>query len=241
MIILPAIDIISGKPVRLYQGDYDKKEIVADSVVDTALKFEREDAEWIHMVDLDGAKAGKRINDALVIKAAHAVQASVEIGGGIRSMEDVEYYLSHDIARVILGTAAIRDEVFLKEALHSYGSRIAVGMDCHNGMVSGSGWLDDSSEYYLGFAKRMQDLGASTLIFTDILRDGTMTGPNLEMLKTLQETVSCNLVASGGIHNLNDIKNLTRLNLYGAITGKAMYAGTLNLLEAIKEGGRGTC
>ncbi|NCB33928.1 MAG: 1-(5-phosphoribosyl)-5-[(5-phosphoribosylamino)methylideneamino]imidazole-4-carboxamide isomerase [Erysipelotrichia bacterium] len=241
MIILPAIDVISGKPVRLYQGNYERKEIVADSAVDTALKFEHEGAEWIHMVDLDGAKKGTRVNDSLVIETAHAVRVSVEVGGGIRTMPDVEYYLNHGIARVILGTAAICNEVFLKDALSNYGTKIAIGMDCHNGMVSGSGWLNDSSEYYLDFAERMQNLGASTLIFTDISRDGTLTGPNLEMLRSLQERVSCNLIASGGIHNLKDISDLAELNLYGAISGKAMYAGTLSLSEAIREGEKGRC
>ncbi|MCH4206730.1 MAG: 1-(5-phosphoribosyl)-5-[(5-phosphoribosylamino)methylideneamino]imidazole-4-carboxamide isomerase [Solobacterium sp.] len=236
MIIFPAIDIISGQPVRLYQGDYAKKEIVAESVLDTALKFQSEGAEWIHLVDLDGAKAGVRKNADLIIETARKLKIPVEVGGGIRTMEDVEYYLNHGVKRVILGTAAISDQFFLKQALKQYHDAIAVGMDCHNGMVSGSGWLEDSSIYYLDFAKQMQQLGVSTLIFTDISKDGTLAGPNLEMLEQLKQAVTCNITASGGIHNLSDIKALVKLGVYGAITGKAMYAGTLNLKQAIREG-----
>lgn len=236
MIILPAIDIIGGKPVRLYQGDYSQKEIVADSVLDTALKFAREGAEYLHMVDLDGAKAGKRVNHELIAETAQSVSVPVEVGGGIRTMEDIAWYLEHGISRVILGTAAMHDEHLLKEAVQRYGKKIAVGMDCKNGYAMGEGWLESSQLYYLDFARKLEQEGVSNIIFTDISRDGTLTGPNLSMLKKLSETVSIDITASGGIHNMEDIEKLADMDLYGAITGKGVYAGTIDLKEAIRAG-----
>ena len=234
MIILPAIDIIGGKPVRLYQGDYEKKEVVADSVTDTALKFEKEGAAYVHLVDLDGAKEGRMINHELIAKTAHSLSIPAEVGGGIRSMEDIEWYLNHGVSRVILGTAAIRDESLLKEALGKYGNKIAVGMDCKDGYAMGQGWLEKSSLYYLDFAKELENIGVANIIFTDISKDGTLRGPNLEMLKKLSETVSVSITASGGIHNMDDIRKLASMHLYGAIVGKAIYAGTVDLKEAIQ-------
>lgn len=236
MIILPAIDIIGGKPVRLYQGDYSQKEIVADSVTDTALKFAREGAEYLHLVDLDGAKAGKRVNHELIAKTVQSVSVPVEVGGGIRTMEDIVWYLEHGISRVILGTAAMHDEHLLKDAVYRYGNKIAVGMDCKDGYAMGEGWLASSQLYYLDFARKLEQEGVSNIIFTDISRDGTLTGPNLSMLKKLSETVSIDITASGGIHNMEDIEKLADMHLYGAITGKAIYAGTIDLKEAIRAG-----
>lgn len=233
MIILPAIDIIDQAPVRLYQGDYDKKEVVGESVLEIAQMFESVNADYIHLVDLDGAKEGEKKNASLICQVAQTVSTPCEVGGGIRSMEDISFYLEQGVSRVILGTAAINNPDLLKEAIKKYGDKIAVGMDCKNGYVCGSGWLEDSEYYYLDFAKKMEEMGVSTIIFTDISKDGTLMGPNLEMLKALKDAVSMNITASGGIRDMSHIKELNDLDLYGAITGKAIYADTLDLKEAI--------
>ena len=235
MIILPAIDIIEGKPVRLYQGDYDKKEEVAESVEDTAKAFEKMGATYLHMVDLDGARLSKRVNHEVIVKVAKELSIPVEVGGGIRSMEDIQYYLENGVSRVILGTSAIEDETFLKKAVKKYGNQIAVGIDCKDGWLCQSGWTETSRQYYVYFAQKMEEIGVQTLIVTDISKDGTLQGPNLNMLKTLQENVKCNLIASGGIKSIEHIQDLKAMNIYGAITGKALYAHTLDLKEALKE------
>lgn len=233
MIILPAIDMISGRPVRLYQGDYSRSEIVADSVLKTAETFAEAKAGYIHMVDLDGAKSGKRENAKLIAEAAQKLDVPVECGGGIRTMEDISWYIENGVSRVILGTAAINNEELLKEALARYGARIAVGMDCRDGYACSDGWLQSSKYYYIDFAKHLEELGVKNIIFTDISRDGTLSGPNLEMLANLKEAVSCDITASGGIRSIDDIKALNALGLYGAIIGKAIYTGDIDLNEAI--------
>lgn len=234
MIILPAIDIIDGKPVRLYQGDYGKKEIVADDIFETAKSFEEAGADYIHLVDLDGAKSGSNENHELVIKIANMLKIPVELGGGIRSFETIKYLLDNGVSRVILGTIAMEDEELLKKAVATYGERIAVGIDCKNGKVYGRGWLEGSDLDYVEFAKKMESLGVKNIIVTDISKDGTLEGPNVEMLKKLKETVNIDITASGGIRDIQNIKDLNEIGLYGAITGKAIYAKTLSLEEAIK-------
>lgn len=236
MIILPAIDIIDNAPVRLYQGDYNKKEIVADSVLESAKRFEALGAEYLHIVDLDGAKQGTPINSTTIIETSAACSIPIEVGGGIRDMESVTMYLEQGVARVILGTSAIEDEAFLKAAIARYGNRIAVGLDCKDGFVCTRGWLNDSDVPYLCFAKHLEELGVATIIFTDISRDGTLTGPNLMMLQQLSSYVTMDIIASGGIKDLSHIQALAELDLYGAITGKAMYAQTLDLPQAIQLG-----
>lgn len=236
MIILPAIDMIDGKPVRLFQGDYGKKEIVADSILSAAQHFKEQGASYIHMVDLDGAKSGKRENADAVLAVKEKTDLKIEIGGGIRTMEDISFYLEHGIDRVILGTAAIQNENLLKEAVNKYGERIAVGMDCRNGYAMAEGWLQKSSLWYLDFAGKLEKEGVQNIIFTDISKDGTMQGPNLDMLKKLSEHVSVRITASGGVHNLKDIENLCSLHLYGAIVGKAAYSDTFDLHQAIVMG-----
>lgn len=233
MIILPAIDILDQKPVRLYQGDYTKSECVGESILDIAKMFEKEGASYVHMVDLNGAKEGHKVNQQIIEEVANALSIPVEVGGGIRNMNDVREYLSHGVSRVILGTAAIEDQDFLKEAVQTYKEKIAVGIDCKDGYVCGRGWLAESQLHYLAFAKQMESLGVETIIVTDISKDGTMMGPNIEMLKELKEAVSIHIIASGGIKDITHIRQLKELDLYGAISGKAMYAGTLNLKEAI--------
>lgn len=234
MIILPAIDIIDGKPVRLYQGDYNKKEIVADDIFETAKSFERAGAEYVHLVDLDGAKSGGNENHELVIKIAKELTIPVELGGGIRSLDTIKYLLENGVSRVILGTIAIENESLLKTAVNTYGEKIAVGIDCKDGKVYGRGWLEGSNLDYLDFAKKMEKIGVKNIIVTDISKDGTLQGANVEMLKKLKETVDIDITASGGVGDLNNIKELMEIGLYGAITGKAIYAGTLSLEEAIR-------
>ena len=234
MIILPAIDMMGGLPVRLYQGEYESAAQVADDVLKTAVSFEMAGAEWIHMVDLDGAKTGKKENAQKIVEVAQNVRIPIEVGGGIRSMEDIEWYLDHGVARVILGTAAIENKELLKEAVAKCGEKIAVGIDCKNGIPCARGWLTSSSSCnYVDFAKELEQIGVSVIIVTDIAKDGTLQGPNLEMLKTLQENVSMKIIASGGVADLSHIEALAGMNLYGAITGKAVYSGTLDLKQAI--------
>ena len=241
MLILPAIDIIDGKPVRLYQGDYGQKEVVGQSVLEIAKTFVQEGAQFLHMVDLDGAKSGNKENAKLICQVAQEISIPVEVGGGIRTLEDIQMYLEAGIERVILGTVALSDPDLLRKAVQQYSNQIAVGIDCKEGKVCGSGWLSTSTIDYLDFAKEMEEIGVQTIIFTDISKDGTLEGPNLEMLKKLKETVSIQIIASGGIKDLSHIKALRELGVYGAITGKAMYAHTLDLKEAIQEGKRSSC
>lgn len=240
MIILPAIDIMDGTPVRLYQGSFEKKTIVAKSVIDTARMFEEKGASWIHMVDLDGAKNGSLMNSTIIQDAAKNVSIPVEVGGGIRDMDSIDCYLNNGISRVILGTAAIEDFDFVKRAVAKYKEKIAVGIDCKDGYASGSGWLIDSKIQFLDLAKEMEKIGVQTVIVTDIAKDGTLQGPNYEMYEKLIQKTNLNVIASGGIANLENIRELKKRNLYGAITGKAIYSGSLNLVEAIQEGER-TC
>lgn len=234
MLILPAIDIIDGKPVRLYQGDYNKKEIVAEDILETAKSFEKAGAEFIHLVDLDGAKKGELVNGDVIIKVAQTLNMKVEVGGGIRTYETIKYLIDNGISRVILGTSAMEDEELLKRSIKDFGDKIAVGIDCKDGYAYGRGWLEGSSLYYIDFAKKLESLGVKNVIVTDISKDGTLQGPNVEMLKELKENVNMDITASGGIRDIDNIKALNDLDLYGAITGKAIYAGTLSLDEAIR-------
>lgn len=233
MIILPAIDIIGGNAVRLYQGDYSKEEKVNREILDIALEFERLGAEYVHLVDLDGAKYGTPVNHNVIIKIAKILNIPVEVGGGIRTLETICKLLDNGVSRVILGTVAIKDENLLKKALSLYGDKIAVGVDCKNEYVCTEGWLDTSEVHYIDFCKKLESLGVDNIILTDISKDGTLQGPNLDMLKVLSENVNVKITASGGIRDINNINDLKKLNLYGAITGKAIYSGTLNLEEAI--------
>lgn len=234
MIIIPAIDIIDGKPVRLYQGDYNKKEIVAEDILETAKKFESLGAEYIHLVDLDGAKKGELVNGEVIIKVANSVNVPVEVGGGIRTFETIKYLIDNGVSRVILGTSAMEDEELVKKAIAAYKDKIAVGIDCKDGYACGRGWLEKSSLYYIDFAKKLKELGVETVIVTDISKDGTLEGPNVEMLKKLKDEVDINITASGGIRDIKNIKDLNDMDIYGAITGKAIYAETLSLEDAIK-------
>lgn len=233
MLILPAIDIIDGNCVRLYRGDYSTVHQVADSILEAAKGFEQAGAAFIHIVDLDGAKEGKRINSEAILEVRKSCSLKMEVGGGIRSMDSVEFYLNRGIDRVILGSAAIKDPEFVKEAVKKYPSQIAVGIDAKNGFVSADGWTDTSEVNFIDLAKRMEDIGVQYIIFTDISKDGMLSGPNLTMLDELKSAVKCNIIASGGVATLKDIINLTDLDIYGAICGKAIYSGSLDLQQAI--------
>ena len=234
MILFPAIDIKDGRCVRLVQGDYATAHQVAEDPLQTAQSFQRAGAKWIHMVDLDGAKDAKQVNREIFLQVARETRLKVEVGGGIRTMRAVKDYLDHGVARVILGSAALKDPDFVRRAVEEYGDRIAVGIDARNGYVAAEGWLDVSQVFYLDFARAMEEAGVKTIIFTDISKDGTLAGPNLEQLAALQSAVSCQIIASGGVGNLADLQKLADLKLYGAICGKALYQGTVDLAKAVR-------
>ena len=193
------------------------------------------------MVDLDGAKERKPVNQEIFERVAKESGLKVEVGGGIRDMKTIEYYLERGIERVILGSVAVKNPELVKEAVKEFKERIAVGIDAKNGMVATEGWLEKSDVSYLDLGLAMEDAGVKTIIFTDISRDGTLTGVNTEQLGRLNETVSCNIIASGGVSSIKDIEDCLELNLYGCICGKALYTGALNLEEAVRKAGVQTC
>lgn len=237
MIILPAIDLKDGKVVRLYKGEFDTVHQVAEDPLSTAKAFYDAGARYIHMVDLDGAKDGVRKNADIVRMVAQNSGLKVELGGGIRSMKDLEEVFALGVTRAVIGSAAVSHPEFVKEAVERYGERIAVGIDTKDGKVKTAGWLEDSGLDYLELAKSMESIGVKTIIFTDIDTDGTLQGPSFERLKALQEAVSCQIVASGGVSSNQDIRDLVGMEMYGAIIGKAYYAGTLELAQAVADGG----
>ena len=233
MIILPAIEIKDGNCVRLFKGDFDTVEKVAADYMETARGFEADGAEWIHMVDLDGAKEGKPVNDEIFIDVAKHTGLKVELGGGIRTLDTVEYYVKNGVSRVILGSVALKNPQIVSDAVKEYGDRIAVGIDAMNEMVAVEGWLDSSSVNYIELAKEMTNAGVKYIIFTDISKDGTLSGVNVNQLDALRKAVNCNVIASGGVHTIKDIEACQAMKLYGTICGKSLYKGTLNLKEAV--------
>lgn len=233
MIILPAIDIKDGNCVRLYKGDYSTAHKVAEDAVTTAKGFEHDGAAWMHMVDLDGAKAKKPVNNELILNVRKNTGLNIEVGGGIRDMASIEYYIENGINRVILGSAALQNPELVKEAAAKYGKHIAVGIDALNEMVAAEGWTETSSVNYIEMAKQMEAVGVQYIIFTDISKDGTLQGPNFDQLQRLNDAVSCNIIASGGVSCLDDIIKLNDLGLYGAIAGKAIYSKALSLEDAV--------
>ena len=234
MIILPAVDLYEGKAVRLVQGDYARMTVYEDDPLDAALRFREAGAQWVHLVDLEGARDGTTPNLETVLRIRRESGLKAEIGGGIRTMETVEKYLSEGLDRVILGTAALEDEDFLRQALARYGNRIAVGVDILDGQVAVRGWREKSGTDAFSFCEKLQETGLSTLISTDISRDGAMRGANRALYRELQEKFSMNIVASGGVSSLDDVRALASLRLYGAIIGKALYTGDIDLKEAIE-------
>lgn len=233
MIILPAIDLRDGKCVRLYQGKFEASEVVGENPVEVALSFKESGAEYIHMVDLDGALNGEIKNLNIISEVVKKVEIPVELGGGIRDMKTIDMLIESGVSRVILGTAALNNPELVKESVKKYGEKIAVGIDAKDEKVAVNGWLDISSVDYIEFAKEMEKIGVKTIIFTDISKDGTLQGPNLEQLGKLQKNVNCNIIASGGIKDIDDLKAINEMGIYGAITGKAIYSGNIDLKEAI--------
>ena len=234
MLIFPAIDLFQGQAVRLLRGDYNQMTVYDPEPVNTAMKFKAAGAEWIHVVDLEGAKTGEAINLKTIIKIHEASSLKCEVGGGIRSLALIERYMNAGIDRVILGTAAVTEKGFVEEAVKNFGEKISVGVDIKNGNVAIKGWLEDSKIEALEFCERMQDLGVNNIICTDISKDGAMKGTNLSLYETLTSRLAIKITASGGVSTLEDVKALAKLNLYGAIIGKAYYTGAIDINEAIK-------
>ena len=235
MFIFPAIDLYDKKAVRLYKGDYAQMTVYSDNPIEIARDFEAAGAKFIHMVDLEGARDGSTPNLSIVADVARNTSLFVEIGGGIRDMETVDTYLAAGVGRVILGTAAVNDEAFLTAAVAKYGDKIAVGADVKDGYVAIKGWLEQSAYTLEDFLTKLQAIGVKTVICTDISKDGAMKGTNRELYRELSAKFSMDIVASGGVSTMEDIRALTAMNLYGAIIGKAYYTGAINLAEAILE------
>ena len=234
MILFPAIDLYEGKAVRLYKGDYAQMTVYSEHPEEIALDFAAKGATHAHLVDLEGAKSGTTPNLDTVLKLKKAAGLFCEIGGGIRSMETIKTYLSAGLDRVILGTAAVEDPAFLRAAVDAYGGQIAVGVDVKDGYVAVKGWTEKSALRFMDFCKEMEQTGVKTLICTDISRDGAMRGTNREMYRQLSETLGLQITASGGVSTLEDVEALRKMNLYGAIIGKAYYTGDIDLKKAIE-------
>lgn len=235
MIIFPAIDIRNGKCVRLIQGDYNQETIYSNSPTEIAKSWEKKGAKYIHIVDLDGAKTGQSMNNNIIKSIAQEVKIPVQVGGGIRSLNVIKDYLENGVSRVIIGTAAIKDKYFLRKAVTKYGPKIAVSIDARNGYVATDGWTETSSIQALDILKQLEAIGVSTIVYTDISKDGMLQGPNLIELKTINDAATIQVIASGGISTIKDVNNIKSLQVYGAIIGKALYEGALSL-ETVLEG-----
>lgn len=234
MRIFPAIDLYGKKAVRLFKGDYAQMTVYGDDPVAIAKEFENKGARYIHIVDLEGAKTGEPAHLDIVEGVANATKLFIQVGGGIRNMQTVERYLESGASRVILGTAAVTDDEFLKAALAKYGEKIAVGADVKEGKIAIKGWLESSQYTMEEFFERMQSLGVRTVICTDISKDGAMKGTNLALYKALGEKYALDLIASGGVSSMQDVKALAEMGVYGAIIGKAYYIGAIDLSAAIE-------
>ena len=234
MILFPAIDLSDGKAVRLLRGDYNQKTVFSDDPLSVALDFVSCGATHVHLVDLDGAKDGTTPNSGVVRAIAEKTPLFCEIGGGVRSLDTAEYYFSCGVDRVILGTAAVTDPAFLEAAVKEYGEKIAVGADVKDGEIAIRGWTEKSGVKLDEFMRRMVELGVGCVIVTDISKDGAMKGTNRELYRELTEKYRVPVTASGGVSDLSDVVALRRLNLYGAIIGRAYYNGAIDLKEAIK-------
>ena len=234
MNIIPAIDLIGGQAVRLVKGDYDKVTVYSDDPAAVAESFERAGAKYLHVVDLDGAKDGTTANFETIKKIIERTDLSVEVGGGIRTLERVRQYIDIGVDRVIIGTAAVTDPDFLCEAVKLYGEKIVVGVDIKDGFVAIKGWLEISELSCKEFCKKLETLGVKTIICTDISKDGMMSGTNRELYRELYDEFELNIIASGGVSSMEDIAVLSNMGLFGAIVGKAIYTGAIELSEAIK-------
>ncbi len=234
MKIFPAIDLYDGKAVRLYKGDYSQMTVYSENPIEIALDFKKQGAKYMHVVDLEGAKTGDTPNIETIKKLVESTDMFIEVGGGIRSIEVAQKYLSIGVNRVILGTSAVTNREFLKEAISRYKEKIAVGVDIKDGFVAIKGWTEKSDLNAFDFLKELQDLGVKTVICTDISKDGAMQGANYELYKKLSEELSMDFIASGGVSDIEGVKILSKNNLYGAIIGKAYYTGAISIKEAIE-------
>ena len=234
MLIFPAIDLFDKKAVRLYKGDYNQMTVYSDNPAEIALDFKKNGATCIHVVDLEGAKSGETPNFEVIRDIKRTSGLFTEVGGGIRSFEVIEKYISAGVDRVILGTIAVTDIEFTKEAVRRYGDKIAVGIDLKDGYAAIRGWTEKSALSQDEAMALMQDIGVSTIICTDISKDGAMKGTNVELYRSLSEKYNMNFIASGGVSSMDDIRALSELDVYGAIVGKAYYTGAINLAEAIE-------
>lgn len=234
MNIYPAIDLYNGAVVRLYKGDYSQMTIYDDNPINTAKAFESKGANFLHIVDLEGAKTGTTSNLEVIKNIVQKTNLFIELGGGIRDMETVEKYLSIGVNRIIVGTAAIINKNFLIEALKKYKEKIAVGVDIKDEKVAIKGWTELSAYSCTEFCSEMQKLGVKTIICTDVSKDGAMNGTNLDLYSSLSQNYSLDIIASGGVSTLDDIKTLSNMNINGAILGKALYTGAIDLTSAIK-------
>lgn len=233
MILFPAIDVRNGNCVRLVQGDYDKETIYGDSPTDMALEWESRGAEYLHLIDLDGAKTGKSINRKAIQAVAKAVSIPVQVGGGIRSMEIIDEHIENGISRVIIGTAAINNREFVREAIEKYGDKIAVSIDARNGYAATDGWTETSKIKALDLLKDLEEMGLKTVVYTDIFTDGMLQGPNFKELQEINENASIDVIASGGVTTKEDVDKLRSMNMYGAIIGKALYDGNIKLEDVL--------
>ena len=236
MLIFPAIDLYEGKAVRLYKGDYAQKTVYNDNPLEVIEDFKKCGATHVHLVDLEGAKTGGTPNFDTVARLKAESGLFCEIGGGIRTMQVVDLYMKAGLDRVILGTAAVENEQFVREAVATYGDKIAVGIDIRDGKVAVKGWTEDSGVDAFDFCEKMQQIGVKTIICTDISKDGAMVGTNRELYRELSRRFSIDITASGGVSSLDDVKALAALDLYGAIIGKAYYTGAIDLKTAIEVG-----
>jgi phosphoribosylformimino-5-aminoimidazole carboxamide ribotide isomerase len=234
MIIYPAIDIIDGKCVRLTQGKFDQVDVYGDDLVEIALKWKQAGAKWLHMVDLDGARGRKNSNPEKIKEVALVTGLLIEVGGGIRDMNSLENVLKNGVSRAIIGTAAVKNPDFLKEAIKEFGDKVAVGIDAKDGLVAIDGWESKSSLQAVEFARHIEAMGVKTIIYTDISRDGMMMGPNLKAMQTMKNAVAMEVIASGGVSSIEDLQQLRSIGMPGAIVGKALYNGAINLKDAFE-------
>lgn len=234
MNIFPAVDLFDGKAVRLLKGDYQKMTVYSENPLEIAKDFENSGAEFLHIVDLEGAKTGNTPNIGTIEKIVKNTSLFTEVGGGIRTLETVEKYINIGVKRVILGTAAVNDEKFLISAVKKYGEKIAVGIDIKDGFVAIKGWTDLSKFTPFEFCEKMQNIGVKTVICTDVSKDGAMQGTNVGLYKEMSEKFNINIIASGGVSSIDDIKRLKNLEIYGTIIGKAYYTKAISLAEAIE-------
>ena len=233
MNIIPAIDLIGGRAVRLKKGDYNQITVFSDRPVEVAKSFEKAGAKFLHVVDLDGAKDGCTANFETIRAIVEQTNLFVEVGGGIRNLDTLEQYVALGVKRIIIGTAAVTDPDFLKEAVTKFPDHIAVGIDIKDGMVAIKGWLEVSKLSCMDFCRSVQELGVKTVICTDISKDGMMQGTNLELYRELSNRFSLNIIASGGVSSMEDVRRLSEMKIYGAILGKAIYTGAIDLADAI--------